>query len=203
MPSTAHPRITLEPGKCGGKPCIRGMRIRVSDVLELLVNGASVEEILADYPCLERDDILAAIAYAAQQTNHVVVEVARGFWLTTSCLLPWPVGSVTVGTTQSTFSTAACTFSMTALSRGRRSPTHRSLSARMKTFSISQTNCVTQGDLLWLCRQAALTAERRGACMTTTPLKDHLGTIDGCGTSSRSQQRSCRMCRHHRQVPCM
>jgi len=76
MLSTAHPRITIEPGKCGGKPCIRGMRIRVSDVLELLANGAPIEEILADYPCLERDDILAAIAYAAQQTNHVVVEVA-------------------------------------------------------------------------------------------------------------------------------
>lgn len=76
MASTAHPRITIEPGKCGGKPCIRGMRIRVSDVLELLANGASIEEILADYPCLEREDILAAIAYAAQQTNHVVVEVA-------------------------------------------------------------------------------------------------------------------------------
>jgi uncharacterized protein (DUF433 family) len=71
-----QPRITIEPGKCGGKPCIRGMRIRVSDVLELLANGASFEEILADYPYLERDDILAAIAYAAQQTNHVVVEVA-------------------------------------------------------------------------------------------------------------------------------
>ncbi len=76
MTATTHPRITIEPGKCGGKPCIRGMRIRVSDVLGLLANGASVEEILADYPCLERDDILAAIAYAAQQTNHVVVEVA-------------------------------------------------------------------------------------------------------------------------------
>jgi len=76
MTSTIHPRITIEPGKCGGKPCIRGMRIRVCDILELLANAASIEEILADYPCLERDDILAAIAYAAQQTNHVVVEVA-------------------------------------------------------------------------------------------------------------------------------
>jgi len=76
MTSTTHPRITIEPGKCGGKPCIRGMRIRVSDVLGLLANGASFEEILADYPCLERDDILAAIAYAAQQMNHVVVEIA-------------------------------------------------------------------------------------------------------------------------------
>lgn len=52
------------------------MRMRVSDVLELLANGASFEEVLADYPFLERDDILAAIAYAAQQMNHVVVEVA-------------------------------------------------------------------------------------------------------------------------------
>lgn len=76
MTATTHPRITLEPGKCGGKPCIRGMRIRVSDVLGLLANGASIEEILTDYPYLEREDILAAIAYAAQQTNHVVVEVA-------------------------------------------------------------------------------------------------------------------------------
>ena len=72
VPSTAHPRITLEPGKCGGKPCIRGMRIRVSDVLELLANGASIEEILADYPCLERDDILAAIAYAADKATPLL-----------------------------------------------------------------------------------------------------------------------------------
>ncbi len=58
-----------------GKPCIRGMRIRVCDVRERLAHGASFEESLADSPCLERDDILAAIAYAARQTNHVVVEV--------------------------------------------------------------------------------------------------------------------------------
>ena len=94
--STAHPRITIEPGTCGGKPCIRGMRLRVSDVLELLTNGVSVEEILADHPYLEWDDILAAIAYAAQQTNRIVFEVASGFWSITSCLLPWPIGSATV-----------------------------------------------------------------------------------------------------------
>jgi uncharacterized protein (DUF433 family) len=76
MAMTPLRRITRDPAVMSGKPCIRGMRIRVSDVLELLANGASCEEILADYPCLERDDILAAIAYAAQQTNHVVVEVA-------------------------------------------------------------------------------------------------------------------------------
>jgi uncharacterized protein (DUF433 family) len=57
-------RITIEPGKCGGRPCIRGMRMRVTDVLQLLSAGASYEEILGDYPDLERDDILAAIEYA-------------------------------------------------------------------------------------------------------------------------------------------
>jgi uncharacterized protein (DUF433 family) len=69
-------RITIEPGKCGGRPCIRGMRIRVTDVLELLSAGASLEEILADYPDLERDDILAAIEYAAHRTDHVVLQTA-------------------------------------------------------------------------------------------------------------------------------
>jgi uncharacterized protein (DUF433 family) len=69
-------RITIEPGKCGGRPCLRGQRMRVSDLLELLANGASFEEILDDYPALEREDILAAIAYAAVQTSHAVVRVA-------------------------------------------------------------------------------------------------------------------------------
>ncbi|HXE55296.1 MAG TPA: DUF433 domain-containing protein [Tepidisphaeraceae bacterium] len=67
-------RITIEPGKCGGKPCIRGMRMRVVDVLELLGAGASFDEILADYPFLEREDILAALTYAAHQTDHVVLK---------------------------------------------------------------------------------------------------------------------------------
>jgi uncharacterized protein (DUF433 family) len=66
-------RITVEAGKCGGRPCIRGLRIRVTDVLELLAAGASFEEILADYPYLEREDILAALDYAAHQTDHVVL----------------------------------------------------------------------------------------------------------------------------------
>jgi len=69
-------RITVEEGKCGGRPCIRGQRLRVSDVLELLAAGASVEEILADYPSLEREDILAAIDYAAHQTDHVVLRTS-------------------------------------------------------------------------------------------------------------------------------
>jgi len=66
-------RITLEADKCGGRPCIRGLRIRVTDVLELLSAGASFEEILADYPFLEREDILAVLDYAAHQTDHVVL----------------------------------------------------------------------------------------------------------------------------------
>jgi uncharacterized protein (DUF433 family) len=69
-------RITVEPGKCGGRPCIRGKRITVTQVLELLADDVSVEEILADYPSLERDDIRAAILYAARQTSHKVISVA-------------------------------------------------------------------------------------------------------------------------------
>jgi len=66
-------RITVEEGKCGGRPCIRGLRMRVKDVLELLSPGASFEEILQDYPFLEREDIFAAIEYAALQTDHAVL----------------------------------------------------------------------------------------------------------------------------------
>ena len=69
-------RITVEPGKCGGRPCIRGTRLRVADVLELLAAGASHGEILADYPFLEPDDIRAALLYAARQTDHGVLPVA-------------------------------------------------------------------------------------------------------------------------------
>lgn len=69
-------RITLEPGKCGGKPCIRGLRMRVTDILDLLAAGASYEVILRDYAFLEREDILAAIAYASRQMDHVVLKTA-------------------------------------------------------------------------------------------------------------------------------
>ncbi len=58
-------RITMDPQVCGGRPCLRGMRIRVTDVLDLLAEGASREEILADYPYLDDADISAALAYAA------------------------------------------------------------------------------------------------------------------------------------------
>jgi uncharacterized protein (DUF433 family) len=67
-------RIAIETDKGGGRPCIRGKRIRVVDVLQLLRSGASFEEILTDYPFLEREDILAAIEYAALQTDHIVLQ---------------------------------------------------------------------------------------------------------------------------------
>ena len=69
-------RISIEEGKCGGRPCIRGYRIRVTDILELLGSGASIDEILGDYAFLEREDILAAIEYAAHQADHPVLRAA-------------------------------------------------------------------------------------------------------------------------------
>ena len=69
-------RITIEPGKCGGRPCIRGLRIRVTDILGLLGAGASHQEILEDYPLLEEKDILAALEYAAAQTGHAILTAA-------------------------------------------------------------------------------------------------------------------------------
>lgn len=73
MPSDLLNRITIEPGKCGGRPCIRGMRIRVQDILELLSAGASYAEILQDYPYLEEDDVRAALSYAARQMDHPIL----------------------------------------------------------------------------------------------------------------------------------
>ena len=66
-------RITLVPGLCGGRPTIRGMRIRVTDVLDLLAAGASREEILADHPELENEDITAALEYSSAQLTHRVL----------------------------------------------------------------------------------------------------------------------------------
>lgn len=60
-------RITMEPGKCGGKPCIRGMRIRVMDVLDMLAAGMTEDEILDDFPYLERDDIKASLVFASRR----------------------------------------------------------------------------------------------------------------------------------------
>ena len=63
-------RITVDPNQCGGRPCLRGLQIRVKDVLDLLAAGASRDEILADYPLLEASDIAAALEYAARSSDH-------------------------------------------------------------------------------------------------------------------------------------
>lgn len=69
-------RITIIPGLMGGKPTIRGMRFRVSDILELLANNVSKEEILEDFPDLEMEDIQAALLYAAIRLNGTIINAA-------------------------------------------------------------------------------------------------------------------------------
>jgi len=66
-------RITVDPAQCGGRPCIRGMRIRVVDVLQMLAAGANQEQILHDYPDLELEDIRACLKYAAEYFDHPVL----------------------------------------------------------------------------------------------------------------------------------
>lgn len=65
--------ITIEPGKRGGKPCIRGLRITVSDVLEYLASGMSEEDVLRDLPDLTREDIRACLAFAAERERRLIV----------------------------------------------------------------------------------------------------------------------------------
>ena len=65
-------RITIDPGKRGGKPCIRGMRFTVSDVLDYLASGMSEGEILDEFPDLEREDIKAALAFAAERERRLM-----------------------------------------------------------------------------------------------------------------------------------
>jgi uncharacterized protein (DUF433 family) len=69
-------RITIEPGKAGGRPCIRGLRIRVQDILEMLASGMTSAEIVTEYPYLETDDVLAALAYAAAAAADTAVVAA-------------------------------------------------------------------------------------------------------------------------------
>lgn len=68
--------ITIEPGKRSGKPCIRGMRITVSDILEYLAAGMSTEDILSDFPELTTNDIRACLAFAAEREKRLVAAVA-------------------------------------------------------------------------------------------------------------------------------
>jgi uncharacterized protein (DUF433 family) len=72
-----HDRITTNPAICGGRPTIRGLRIRVADILDMLAAGASRQSILADYPYIEDEDITAALTFAARATDHPVLRAAE------------------------------------------------------------------------------------------------------------------------------
>ncbi len=69
-------RITVDPNMCGGRPCIRGLRVRVKDVLEMLASGMTREDILKDFPYLEAGDISASLEYAAKQVDHPILQAA-------------------------------------------------------------------------------------------------------------------------------
>jgi uncharacterized protein (DUF433 family) len=69
-------RITFNPNQCGGRPCIRGMRTRVKDVLDLLAAGVSEAEVLSDFPYLEKEDFRACLGFAAAEADHPVLVAA-------------------------------------------------------------------------------------------------------------------------------
>jgi uncharacterized protein (DUF433 family) len=77
MTSEVFPRITIDPNVCFGKPCIRGMRIRVTDVLDMLAGGATRAQILEDFPYLEDADITAALSYAARAADNKIAFAAE------------------------------------------------------------------------------------------------------------------------------
>jgi uncharacterized protein (DUF433 family) len=69
-------RITSDPELCGGRPTIRGLRVRVTDILEMLAGGASRSDILRDYPYLEDEDTSAALEYAARNSDHPLIRTS-------------------------------------------------------------------------------------------------------------------------------
>jgi len=90
-PPEMNDRITVDPDQCRGRPCIRGMRIRVKDELDLLPAKVPREEILEDYPYLEEEDIDASLAYAAAEADHPVLLAQLSCALSMlSCPLLWP-----------------------------------------------------------------------------------------------------------------
>ena len=66
-------RITVDPAQCGGRPCVRGLPIRVTDVLDLLAAGLTLEQILAELPDLEREDVAACLRFASRRIDHPIV----------------------------------------------------------------------------------------------------------------------------------
>ena len=75
--TSALDRITVDPETCGGRPCIRGLRVRVKDILDMLAGGSSRTEILRDYPYLEDADITAALEFASRATDHPIFSASE------------------------------------------------------------------------------------------------------------------------------
>lgn len=73
MTENLSERITINPKQCGGRPCVRGMRIRVTDVLDLFAAGLTADEILEEMPDLEREDLHAVLQYAARRLDHPIL----------------------------------------------------------------------------------------------------------------------------------
>ena len=71
-------RITIDPAVMGGKPCIRGIRVTVGTIVGLIASGKTIEDIMAEYPYLERNDVLEALSYAAWRSEEKELEVAAG-----------------------------------------------------------------------------------------------------------------------------
>jgi uncharacterized protein (DUF433 family) len=71
--ATLTDRITVDPAQCGGRPCVRGLRIRVTDVLDLLASGLTPAQVLDELPDLENDDITACLRFASRRLNHPIV----------------------------------------------------------------------------------------------------------------------------------
>lgn len=72
----AKQRIVIDPEVCGGRPIVAGTRMRVADVLDALAAGAAIEELLADFPYLSREDVLACLSYGARAVDHTIVQAA-------------------------------------------------------------------------------------------------------------------------------
>jgi uncharacterized protein (DUF433 family) len=71
--ATLHERITVDPEQCGGRPCVRGMRIRVTDVLDLLANGLSLDQVIVELPDLEPEDVYACLRFASRRIDNPVI----------------------------------------------------------------------------------------------------------------------------------
>ncbi|MBA3335591.1 MAG: DUF433 domain-containing protein [Acidobacteria bacterium] len=76
MTQNLSERVTTNPKQCGGRPCVRGMRIRVTDVLDLFAAGLTAEQILEEMPDLEAEDLQACLQYASRKLNHAVLIAA-------------------------------------------------------------------------------------------------------------------------------